>query len=70
MGKNNNQQLRFILIAQQQLLLQRTQYNIERKIKIEYHFVREVENKGKVSLLHCHIEDSLADIFTKSLSKI
>ena len=33
-------------------------------VKIKYHFVREAENKRKISLVHCSTEEELADIFT------
>ena len=34
---------------------------------MKYHFVREIQNKEQVEILHSPTEDQLADIFTKSL---
>ena len=45
------------------------QHRKTKHIKIKYHFVREAENKRKISLVHCSTEDQLADIFTKPLPK-
>ncbi|KAG8492771.1 hypothetical protein CXB51_010255 [Gossypium anomalum] len=35
--------------------------------KIKFHFVREAEQTGEVSLVHCSSQDQLADILTKPL---
>ncbi|KAG8484776.1 hypothetical protein CXB51_021144 [Gossypium anomalum] len=35
--------------------------------KIKFHFVREAEQTGEVSLIHCSSQDQLADILTKPL---
>ncbi|KAG8502831.1 hypothetical protein CXB51_000478 [Gossypium anomalum] len=35
--------------------------------KIKFHFVREAEQTGEISLVHCNLQDQLADILTKPL---
>lgn len=36
-------------------------------IRIKYHFVRDLVEKGEVEIKHCKTEDQVADIFTKPL---
>ena len=36
-------------------------------IKIKYHAIREAAKEGEVVLLHCSVEEQVADIFTKGL---
>ena len=38
--------------------------------KIKYHFIREVQKKKEVILVHCKTKDKLVDILTKALPKI
>ena len=38
-------------------------------IEIQYHWIREVVNAGKLAIKHCPTEDMVADLLTKSLGK-
>ncbi|XP_074327735.1 secreted RxLR effector protein 161-like [Apium graveolens] len=42
-------------------------HNLSKQINIKYHFIREQVNEKIVELVHCRIEENLADIFSKSL---
>ena len=52
-----------ILITQNPIQHSRTKH-----MDIRHHFIRDVQQKGKIVLLHVNTEDQLADLFTKPLN--
>ncbi|GAV87372.1 DUF4219 domain-containing protein [Cephalotus follicularis] len=45
------------------------QHRKTKHIQIKYHFLREAESNGEISLIHCGTDEQIADIFTKALPK-
>ena len=61
------------LICDNQSAIQMTKNPMFRKktkhIDIQYHFVRDLVQKGVVEIIYCRTGEQVADIFTKALSK-
>jgi len=45
------------------------QHKRTKHIDVRHHFLRDNVEKGNICMQYCRIEDQIADIFTKALSK-